>query len=365
MSFDDGDNWQSLQLNLPVVSVRDMAMHGDDLVVATHGRAFWILDDMAPLRQAAEVSRSSKPFLYQPATAIRVDHDPFPSTRVPVDEPTAKNPLEGALIDYYLPSAANKITLKIYDAGKKLVREYSSDKVQTPRQRAAVVADQWYFHNEPLATTPGMHRFEWSLNWDAVGGPEPDLPDAGGGGGAAPRGPHAIPGTYQVVLNVDGMDLVRPLDVVMDPRSSHTRETLQAQLDLSQKIYGTYFHANQIASEVTTTLRKLSELQRNTALDTSLKDQAAAARTELQAIVGTVEPGDKPDMGLQQAQTALSADMASVRTGERGPTAQEAELYRIAEASVRMRVDQWNHFKQEKLPQLTPELQKINLSEAR
>ncbi len=365
VSFDDGDSWQSLQLNLPVTSVRDMAMHGDDLVVATHGRAFWILDDIAPLRQAVEASRSRGPFLYQPATAVRVDHDAFPSTRVPVDEPTAKNPLEGALIDYYLPAAARKVTLKIYDSNKKLVREYSSDKMQTPRQRASVVADQWYFHLEPLGTAPGMHRFEWSLNWDATGGPEPDLPDAGGGGGATPRGPHAIPGTYQVVLNVDGTDLVRPLEVVMDPRSPATKETLQAQLDLSQKIYSAYFEANKAAGEVTATLRKLSELRTNSDVDASVKEKVAAARTELQAIVGTVDPSDHPTMGLQQAQTALAADMASVRTGDRGPTAQEEELYRIAEASVRMRVEQWNHFKQNTLPQLDPVLKQISLNEVR
>ncbi len=188
VSFDDGDHWQPLQLNLPVVSVRDIAMHGDDLVVATHGRAFWVLDDMSPLRQAMEAARSSKPFLFSPATAIRVDHDPFPSTRVPVDEPTAKNPPEGALIDYYLPAAAQKITLTIFAANKRLVRTYTSDNMTVPRQRASVVADQWYLHNEPLSGAAGMHRFEWSLNWDRTGAPEPDLPDAGAGGGGTPRG---------------------------------------------------------------------------------------------------------------------------------------------------------------------------------
>ncbi len=350
VSFDDGDHWQSLQLNLPIASVRDMAMHGDDLVIATHGRAFWILDDMAPLRQAVEASHSTKPFLYKPSTAIRVDHDPFPSTRVPVDEPTAKNPPEGALIDYYLPAAAQKVTLKIFDASHTLVREYSSDRMQNPRQRASVVADQWYFHNEPLSGTPGMHRFEWSLNWDATGAPEPDLPDAGGGGGANPRGPHAIPGAYQVVLNVDGTDYSRPLTVVMDPRSAHTPQSLKAQFDLSQKIYTSYFEASKTSAEIIATLRKLAPLMASS--DSAVKAKASAARAELQAIVGTVEPTDKPDMGLEQAQSAFASDMASVRTGDREPTAQESELYRIARASLTMRLAQWTHFKQEEFPAL-------------
>ena len=364
VSFDDGDNWQPLQLNLPIASVRDITVHGDDLVVATHGRAFWILDDMTPLRQAVEASRSTKPFLYKPATAIRVDHDPFPSTRVPVDEPTAKNPPEGALIDYFLSSAAQKVTLKIFDATAKLVREYSSDNMQAPRQRAPVIADQWYFHNEPLATTPGMHRFEWSLNWDATGGPEPDLPDAGSGGAGMARGPHAIPGTYKVVLNVDGTDLTQPLKVVMDPRSSQTAVTLKTQLDLSQKIYATYWEATKASTEILSTIRKLADLLRSPNLNPATKDEATAARSELQAIVGMMEPAEKPDMGLQQAQTALSADMASVRTGDRGPTGQEADAYRIASGSVQMRLGQWNSFKHEKLPKLTSAFQTAGIKEA-
>ena len=145
-------------------------------------------------RSSDGASRSTKPFLYQSATAIRLDHDAFPATRVPVDEPTAKNPLEGALIDYYLLTAASKITLTVYDSSKQLVRTYSSDNMQVPRQRAAVVASPWYTHKEPLATNEGMHRFEWSLNCDATGSPEADLSDAGFGGGPAPRGPHALPG---------------------------------------------------------------------------------------------------------------------------------------------------------------------------
>ena len=358
VSFDDGDNWQSLQLNLPITSVRDLAMHGDDLVIATHGRAFWILDDMAPLRQVVEASHSTKPFLYSPSTAIRVDHDPFPSTRVPVDEPTAKNPPEGALIDYYLPSAAQKVTLKIYDASKKLVREYSSDNMQIPAQRSPVIASQWYFHNEPLGTTTGMHRFEWSLNWDAAGAPEPDLPDAGSGGGGTPRGPHAIPGAYQAVLNVDGTDYARPLTVVMDPRSAHTPQSLQAQFELSQKIYTDYFEANKASNEVIATLRSLASLQSGT--DSAIKAKASAARTELQAIVATVDPADRPDMGLQQVQSALASDMASVRTGDREPTAQELQLFRIAHTSLQMRLAQWAHFKEEELPALSGALRQTS-----
>jgi hypothetical protein len=231
--------------------------------------------------------------------------------------------------------------------------------MQAPQQRAPVVAEQWYLHNEPLATTPGMHRFEWRLNWDATGGPEPDLPDAGGGAGATPIGPRAVPGRYRVVLNVDGADLERTLEVVMDPRSPATQETLQAQLDLSQEIYSAYLEASKVSAEVTAMLRKLSQVQQDSTLDPRLKQQALAAQVALEAIAAATGPAVRPDMGLQQAQAALRADMASVRTGDRGPTVQEADLYSMAAASARLRIDEWDRFKRERVPPLETVLQRV------
>ncbi len=126
VSFDDGDQWQSLQLNLPMTSVRDLTIHGDDLVIATFGRSFWILDNITPLRQAQEVRRASGPWLYRPATAVRVDNDPFYGTPLPPEEPAAENPPNGAMIDYFLPSSASTVRLEVFDAQQNLVRQFSS-----------------------------------------------------------------------------------------------------------------------------------------------------------------------------------------------------------------------------------------------
>src|SRR5437588_1699485 len=115
VSFDDGDHWQPLQLNLPVTSVRDLAIHGDDLIAATHGRSFWILDNITPLRQNAEAGRAKAFWLYHPATAYRIDNDSFPGTPIPPEEPIAENPPSGAMIDYFLRSPADKIQLEIFD----------------------------------------------------------------------------------------------------------------------------------------------------------------------------------------------------------------------------------------------------------
>src|SRR6516165_4643052 len=116
VSFDEGDHWQPLQRNLPVTSVRDLTIHGDDLVIATHGRAFWVLDNITPLRQLAGGVKTDKPYLYAPAVAVRVDNDVFLGSPFPPEEPMSKNPPDGAVIDYYLPANAQKATLEIADA---------------------------------------------------------------------------------------------------------------------------------------------------------------------------------------------------------------------------------------------------------
>ena len=127
VSFDDGDHWQLLQLNLPVTSVRDLTIHGDDLIVATHGRSFWILDDITPLRQASDAEKANAVWLYHPAPAYRIDNDTFTGTPIPPEEPTAENPPAGAIIDYFLKSGATTVTLEILDAQQKLVRRFSSE----------------------------------------------------------------------------------------------------------------------------------------------------------------------------------------------------------------------------------------------
>ena len=137
-SFDGGDHWQSLQLNLPVSSVRDININGSDLIVATHGRSFWVLDDIAPLRQAAAANEhGSSAYLYAPPTAVRVDNDGFLGTPLPPEEPQADNPPNGAIVDYYLGQNATKVTLQILDAQGHVIRHFSSAEKQTVQPPAA------------------------------------------------------------------------------------------------------------------------------------------------------------------------------------------------------------------------------------
>jgi len=226
VSFDDGDHWQPLQFNLPVTSVRDIDVHGGDLVIATHGRAFWIMDDVSPLRQSVD----SSPLLFKPAKAVRERPAGFTGTPMPKDEPMASNPPLGAVIDYLLgPNGATQVDLQILDAAGKVVRAYSSkDPVPTADPAKLRTAAEWFTAPPSLQTTPGMHRFVWPLRYPAPAGLTV--------GRRAGDGTWAPPGTYTVELTVDGQKLTQPLTVVADPRIKMTAEEYAAQFALAKKV---------------------------------------------------------------------------------------------------------------------------------
>ncbi len=230
VSFDDGDHWQSLQLNLVVTSVRDIDVHGDDVVIATHGRGFWIMDDVSPLRQAGPEVASAPAWLYAPATAIRLRPAGFTGTPLPKDEPTAANPPPGAGIDYVLSRPATApVVLRILDAEGALVRRYSSDvKPPAPDLAKIRVALEWMTPPVALATTPGMHRFVWPVRYPAP----PALAEAN----PYADGVWAPPGRYTVELSVDGQRLTQPLTVAPDPRVSLSPEVYARQLALARRV---------------------------------------------------------------------------------------------------------------------------------
>jgi photosystem II stability/assembly factor-like uncharacterized protein len=217
VSFDDGDHWQSLQLNLPHASVRDLVIHGDDLIVATHGRGFWVLDNITALRQVNdEVTRASV-FLFKPATTINVIPGSDNGTPQPRDEALAENPPFGAAIDYYLKTAATgPVVLEILDPAGDLIRRYSSDERPTPVNPETLnIPAFWRPTPEPLSAVAGMHRWIWDLR------PTPPARPAGGGGGGGGFGarPTVLPGKYAVRLTVGGQTLTQPLIVEPDPRT--------------------------------------------------------------------------------------------------------------------------------------------------
>ena len=221
VSFDDGDNWQPLQLNLPPASARDLAVHGDDLIVATHGRGFWVIDNITPLRQVNGSIAEDKAFLFKPAVAINIIQSGDNGTPIPRDEALAENPPAGAVIDYYLGAATNgPVVLEILDPAGDLVRRYSSDDKSAPVNPDTLNIPAFWRPTPPtLSGAKGMHRWIWDLR--PTPPPRTARQGAPGGGGGEEFGPRptVLPGNYTVRLIVNGSTLTQRLVVKMDPRA--------------------------------------------------------------------------------------------------------------------------------------------------
>ena len=219
VSFNDGDQWQSLQLNLPPCSMRDLAFHDNDLIVATHGRGFWVLDDISALRQASADVVSSDAFLFKPADAILIPPNTDNGTPTQKDEPEADNPPGGAVIDYYLKTAAaGPVTIEILNAGGTVVRHYSSsDPAPVVDVNTLAVNLAWSRLPEPLSAAAGMHRWVWDFRPDPPAGGR-GRGGRGGGGGGRGGPPPVATGAYSVRLTAHGKTLTQPLTLRPDPR---------------------------------------------------------------------------------------------------------------------------------------------------
>ena len=220
-SFDDGDHWQSLQLNLPPCSMRDLAFHGDDLIVATHGRGFWILDDISPLRQATAEMATAPAHLFKPADAILLPPNTDDGTPTQKDEPEAENAPIGAIIDYFIGSApAGPLTIEIVDGAGTVIRRYSSaDPSPTTDPNTLNVNAVWQRLQEPPSASAGMHRFVWDFRPEPAAAGRGRGGRGGGGGGGGRGGPPPVgPGAFTVRLTVDGRSYSQPLTVNPDPR---------------------------------------------------------------------------------------------------------------------------------------------------
>jgi photosystem II stability/assembly factor-like uncharacterized protein len=243
VSFRSGDRWQPLRFNLPATSVRDLVVHGDDLVAATHGRGFWILDDITPLRQAADAEAAAGAYLYQPAIAIRVRRDQNTDTPLPPEEPAARNPPDGAVIDFWLKDATRgPVTLEFLSSSGALLRRFSSTDGISPTP--AELAKQmnvplfWARIPRPLPGITGMHRFVWDLHMAPPESIEHDFPISAipGNTPRQPEGPLVVPGRYTVRLTVIGVRYERPLTIQMDPRSKTPASALDAEFNLASRL---------------------------------------------------------------------------------------------------------------------------------
>jgi len=286
VSFDDGESWQPLRLNMPATSIRDLIVKGDDLAVATHGRGFWILDDIEPLREVTDSVVAEDAHLFTPQAALRIRWNTNPDTPLPPDEPMATNPPDGAIIDYSLKTAG-PVRLDILDPGGEVVRRFSSGDVAEPPGDEGNVPRWWIRPPWPLSGAAGLHRFVWDLHWTAPNTLEHSYPIAAVPQNTPkePRGPWALPGKYTVRLMAAGRTLERPLVVKMDPRVKTPPAALRQQFELSRRLAD----ALQVNSGLIEQVRKLRKErpqdQELVALEGRTEDPKPWAKPQTPALV--------------------------------------------------------------------------------
>ncbi len=261
VSFDDGEHWQSLRLNMPATSIRDLVIKDDDLVVGTHGRSFWIMDGINPLRQLTETAARSAAILYQPATTWRVRWNMYTDTPFPQEEPAGENPPDGAAIHYYLQEPAQgEVVLEITDAAGKIVRRFSSNDAGYSLPADLNIPLYWIRPQEKLSTAKGAHRFVWDLRYAPLE-TSVSFPIAAVYKNTAPESasPWVLPGNYSVTLIVNGKAYSQPLLIKMDPRVKLSPEQLAQLHSVSLTCYQARETALQGLQEIAVVKKQIKE----------------------------------------------------------------------------------------------------------
>ena len=367
VSFDDGEHWHSLRLNMAASSVRDVIIKDDDLVAATHGRGFWILDDITPLRQLEQKVTSQEAFLFKPQTAIRVRWDMNPDTPLPPDFPAGENPPDGAVIDYYLKDAPNgPVTLEIKDSAGKTVRRYASNEMLEPIDPMLTIPTYWVRPLRTLPASTGMHRWLWDMHYPPVPGVEPEYPIAAIPHNTAPQptGPWAMPGQYTVVLTVNGKSYSQPLTIKMDPRVKTSIGGLQQQFQLSNELYRQLLALSPAVEQASTARKQLKDLQSRASGETLAMVKALDQR--LQELAGGVarRPGagaEPPTLG--GLRTRFLTLFGVLQEADVAPSSQAINAVGELLPQLPPLMQHWEAIKTQDIPALNQQLKNANLPE--
>ena len=376
VSFNDGDSWQALQLNLPHTSMRDLTSHGDDLIVGTHGRSFWILDDITPLRQISDGILGSAVFLFAPQEALRWRWNRNPDTPLPPEVPAGKNPPDGAIIDYYLSSAAKGlVTLEILDDQSQLVRRYASTDMPPSIEKIAAqhpIPMYWVRPTEILSAEAGMHRFVWNLHYPKPEALETEFPISAifHDTPEYPLGARVLPGHYTVKLTVDGKSYTEPLVVKMDPRITSSVDDLRKQYDMEAGAVEGMNDSYESLEQVQSVRAQLKELTAKVGGNEKLRGGLAALDKQCAELEGGTQPGffGTPPSGKQPENFStlnqhFSTILAVADSADAAPTAQAEAAYRELEDSSTMLRKRWSVLCEREILDLNAELKKAGLPE--
>jgi photosystem II stability/assembly factor-like uncharacterized protein len=367
VSFDDGDHWQPLQFNLPHTSMRDLLIKDNDLIVATHGRSFWILDDISPLRQIPDIKSDSGSVLFKPGSAYRVRRSNYTDTPLPPDEPAGENPPDGAVIDYALPQGTSgPVTLEILDASGKVVRKYGSN--DAPESTTEELSKQliplyWLRMPKTLPGTPGLHRWVWDLRYTTptatnysypISAVPHDTP-------RTPQGPLALPGTYTVRLTAAGKTLTAPLTIKIDPRVHASPADLQslfaAQIKLAAMVTKSASASLEVhsAQEQLATLSKSAPPEIKDAIESLDKELAALLSGKARATGGEAEPG------LDDVAGESAALYEQVGMADAAPTAAQLKAADHAGVESAEALERWEKSRTTSVPALNRKLEGAHL----
>jgi len=347
-SIDDGDHWNPLRLNMPATAIRDLVVHDDDLVVGTHGRSFWILDDITSLRQLAANDDSTR--LFEPELATRVHWNNNTDTPLPPEEPAGKNPPDGAILDYYLGTdSSGPVTLEIVDDHGNLVRRYSSeDKLVQVREQDLQVPMYWVRPLQPLFATPGFHRFVWDMRYTPLGG-RSNYPIASIFHDTAPAAssPWVAPGKYEIRLRTGGKTYRQQLNVRMDPRLKTPTAELREQFRVAYGAYLSISRLRDATGVIEESARRLADLPNE------FKNDVEAIRIGYEKI--------NPKLSAPIA--GLSGVMALVEESDMAPTHQAVEAFETSQAVALAVLKDWDRLVATRLVPLNARLKRAGLQE--
>jgi hypothetical protein len=348
-SLDDGEQWQPLRLNMPATSIRDLVIHDDDIVVGTHGRSFWILDDMTPIRQLAANASTTGTFLFKPKLTYRFRRNKNTDTPLPPEEPAGKNPPDGAIINYRLASdAGTPVVLEIVNGSGAVVRAFSSADSVEPIETDLNVPTYWVRPPQRLASGAGMHRFVWDLHYapPKVLGHDYPISAIYGDTPRFPLGPAVLPGDYTVRLTVNGRSYSQPLSVKMDPRAPITAAGLKLQHDIGVRMNDAISRDFVALGEVRRQ-RALLKTQREGAKAGEVADSLVALDTAL----GAIESG--PRNGTAENLVRLNGELAgildTVEGADMDPTAQTIAAAADLERSLASVLARWSEIQRTRL----------------
>jgi photosystem II stability/assembly factor-like uncharacterized protein len=363
VSFDYGANWESLRLNLPASSVRDLIVKNDDLVVATHGRGFWILDNITPLRQFNRDQRED--LLFKPQTALRVRANLNTDTPLPPDEPAGENPPDGAIIDYFLSKDASApVTIEVKDRKGQSVRKYSSaDAPVEANPKRLKIPTYWIRPLQLLSTKAGVHRFLWDMHYTPIRDVAPEFPISATYRNTAPEAtsPWAAPGDYTVMLTVDDKTFSQPLTVTMDPRVRTSAADLQEQFDLSWQLYQLRLKLAPIGKKFDDVAEQLTKLRAKAAERADVTQKLEAfAQILMKFGPPHPRPGAPPSLFVLESTTRLFND---IQGADAAPTAAVKAAVADLQTKVEPMMDAWHKLLEFDLPALNQQLKQAALPE--